>query len=668
MKKLSILLRSNKRYLLLFILVCLFSFSSVKQHFSLHQFKEGEFSHVIKVESYKYTKTKLEIEYKNERYVFYLSDQTPTLQFGDLLKVTGEYQTPSKNTVPNLFNYQKYLITKKITAYGIVDQIEVLKHQPNLRDQIRNKFFTYSETLKADAYYKALILGYKSDLDKKVIEMYNLSGVSHLLSLSGLHVGLLAFVISKVMNKLFSLAEIVDVMIITTLFCYAYLSFASVSIYRATIMYSLILLNKRMDLKIHPIDTLFIAGSIILLMNPLEILNTGFHFSFIIVLFILMSKPYIKSSSTLFSLLKVSLIAFLSSVPIVLALNFELYLLSPIVNLLVIPIFSLFVYPLTLISFVIPLFDNILVFVLKLFNQIIELSYFESMTVILGKMKLMTAVVFYIILILSIKRRRAYIIVFFIYLFMSPYLNPSAHVYYIDVGQGDSTLVITPFRKQVYLIDTGGIYYKKDEFTISKYKTIPLLKSLGIRSIDYLVLTHGDFDHMGEAEYMLESFSVKNLIINCNKKNDLELKLATLYEDKLSSVDSIQGATPLSCRDYEGENDSSIALSFDFNGKTFYFGGDLHNGYQDRFKFHIDVLKLSHHGSKTSTSTYFLDHTSPSIAVASVGRNNLYGHPHKVVRDMLLERKISFYRTDLNGTTYIRVSNRQLIVKTFERN
>ncbi len=666
MRRLKILLRSNKKYLLLFL--CTLAFALLNSYEVINaSFASRDFKEVINVVNYHKTTYGYQLESDDGLYLYY-TDEVLELDFTQVYLIEGYYKEPSKNTVPNLFNYNFYLKSRKIFKYGVIKELKYLKEQKNLKAILRSLLFKRASSLKKPEVYKALVIGYKKDLSKEFINLLNLTGISHLLSLSGLHIGLLAVILSKVFKRIFKVVELADGLLALVLLSYAYISFASVSIFRATIMYIVLVLSKNHRLNLYAIDGLFISGIIILIVNPLESINVSFYFSFIIVFFILMTKPYLNKNH-LNNALRLSVICFLSSLPIVISFNYQIYLLSFIVNMIVIPIFTVLIFPLSLLSFCFPLFNDLFCFVFDIFTLLVSKIYFKEFMVIFFKPTILQMLGYYLVLIVALSKRSRLLIASCLLLFyLSPYFDYQAHVIYIDVGQGDSSLIIYPFRSKTILIDTGGNYRNADEFEITKYKTIPLLKSLGINKIDYLVLTHGDFDHIGEASYLIGNYRVENLVLNCNQRNSLETDLFFEFHQKVIPVKQGFSNELLACRDFDDENDSSIVLKFELYNRILYFGGDISSWYQDRFKFDIDFLKLSHHGSKTSTSEYFLKHTKPEVAISSAGYNNRYSHPHIEVLDILKTNHVKLYRSDLDGSIWLRLRPRSYLVKTFGRN
>ena len=247
----------------------------------------------------------------------------------------------------------------------------------------------------------------------------------------------------------------------------------------------------------------------------------------------------------------------------------------------------------------------------------------------------------------------------------------------IDVGQGDSLLI--HINKENILIDTGGVITytnNQDKNYITTNTTIPLLKSLGIRKLKYLILTHGDYDHMGEAITLINNFKVENVIFNCGKYNELELNLIKhLNNEKINYYKNIEEITIkdaklyfLNNKLYDNENDNSSVIYTELNNHKFLFMGDAGVEVEkDLLKNYnlnnIDIFKVGHHGSKTSSSREFINIVNPKYSLISVGKDNKFGHPNKEVLENLEESII--YRTDQNGSVMIKITNNKLKIETF---
>ena len=186
---------------------------------------------------------------------------------------------------------------------------------------------------------------------------------------------------------------------------------------------------------------------------------------------------------------------------------------------------------------------------------------------------------------------------------------------------------------------------------------------------------HGDYDHMGEAINLVENFKVEKVIFNCGEFNELEQELIQVLDKKkipyYSCVKELNIDDNklyfLNNKDYGNENDNSSVIYTELNNYKFLFMGDAGIEVEEELleKYNlqdIDVLKVGHHGSKTSSSKEFIDEINPKYSIISVGKNNRYGHPNKEVLENLKESKI--YRTDEDGSIMFKINNNKLKIET----
>ena len=179
-----------------------------------------------------------------------------------------------------------------------------------------------------------------------------------------------------------------------------------------------------------------------------------------------------------------------------------------------------------------------------------------------------------------------------------------------------------------------------------------------------MILTHGDYDHMGEAIYLIENMKIGEVIFNCGEFKELELTVIKALEEKkipysscIKEINIDDGKLHfLNNKDYGNENDNSSVIYTELYDHKFLFMGDAGvKVEEDLIKEYnlndIDVLKVGHHGSKTSSSKKFIDEVNSKYSIISVGKNNRYGHPNVEVLDVLKNSKI--YRTDLDGSVKI---------------
>jgi competence protein ComEC len=241
----------------------------------------------------------------------------------------------------------------------------------------------------------------------------------------------------------------------------------------------------------------------------------------------------------------------------------------------------------------------------------------------------------------------------------------------IDVGQGDSILIKLPNNKGNILIDTGGkdTFYeeawkkKKNNYSLGKNTLIPFFKSIGIRKIDYLIITHGDNDHIGEGVTLVSNFNIKNVLLNRGDINNNEEKLIKVlknnnidYELMKEGIININGYKLylINNKDYNDENNNSTVFYININNTSLLFTGDISRKTEldliNKYNIKIDILKIAHHGSNTSSDPAFLDKIKPRIALISVGRNNKFNHPSKETIYELNKRKITTYLTSVHGS------------------
>lgn len=186
--------------------------------------------------------------------------------------------------------------------------------------------------------------------------------------------------------------------------------------------------------------------------------------------------------------------------------------------------------------------------------------------------------------------------------------------------------------------------------------------------------SHGDYDHMGEAINLVENFKVEKVIFNCGPYNDLENELIEVLDKKkikyYSYIKELNVDNNklhfLQTKEYDNENENSNVIYTKLNGYRFMFMGDAgvekEKDILEKYNVSkIDVLKIGHHGSKTSSDKNFIDEMNPKYSVISVGKNNRYGHPNKEVLNNLDNSKI--YRTDRDGSIMFKIKNNKLKLK-----
>lgn len=605
------------------------------------------------------------------------------LLYGAYVLVEGELIKPYNNTIPNNFNYKSYLSNKMIYYQLKIDNIKVIKESNNIIYKLKNKINKRILKIDKTGYLKAFILGDNSLIDDMVYESYQSIGITHLFALSGMHVSLLSGIILKGLKKVNNKLKYLIVIIV--LISYGFIVGYPASIKRAITFFIIASINKIFNFKLSTLKILFITVFILIFLNYKIIYDIGFLYSVITVFGIFWGSNFIKSENIIYSSFKLSLVAFLFSLPITLACFYEINILSIIYNMFYIPFVSVILYPFCLLTFILPFLEKILVLLIKVMENIsLFLNNIDFFKLYLD-FNIGEILLFYILLLVILRYNRfKYFILLFLIVFidfMIPYLDSSLYVYYLDVGQGDSSLIITPHLNEVILIDTGGklsfdTKLEGDKSYVSE-GTLSLLRSLGINKIDYLILTHGDYDHMGDAIYLVNNIKINKVIFNCGEYNDLEKELMEVLEQEkinyytcINELDINKNKIYFLNSDiYDNENDNSNVTYFNFYNNNFLFMGDAGIDKEkyilDNYNLeNIDFFKVGHHGSKTSSSKEFVNMINPKYSLVSVGRNNRYGHPNEEVLDILRDSKI--YRTDENGTIKLQIKNNKVNINLFE--
>ena len=622
------------------------------------------------------TKTTFIIKEKNktEKILVNYYETIDKINLGDKVKIKGTLKLPSKNTVPNLFNYRKYLNNNNIYYILTASEITKIKNNTKILTHYKNKLQKYINRKKAHTYLNIFILSNKNDLDKEVLNSYQVNGLSHLFSISGMHITLLLGTILKLLDKVSYNRYYKYIFLIIILIIYMYLTDFTPSILRSGIMFILLTLNKLFNFKIKTKNIIMLTFIIIVLINPYYIYNLGFQLSYLISFYLIIFAHIINKHKNYFKKLFItSLISFLVSFPIIISNYYQVNLLSILINLLFVPIISYIVLPLAFITLILPT-DSLLILTMDILEGIsLSLTNINYLLLELPKPSIYLIIIYYATITLLLINKKCFISLLttiFIHK-ISINFNPNMEILFLDVSQGDSILLHYPHNKYNILIDTGGNY----NYEISKNIIIPYLKSKGINKIDYLILTHGDYDHMGESINLIENFKVEKVIFNCGEFNDLEKELIKVLEKKkikyYSCIKELyidkNKLQFLNTKEYDNENDNSSVIYFNYYNYKFLFMGDASTEREkdilEKYNLKdVDFLKVGHHGSNTSSSEEFINSINPKYSLISVGKNNRYGHPNKEVLDTLNDSKI--YRTDQDGSIMFKIKKDKLQIET----
>jgi len=635
----------------------------------------------------KNNKVTMEIKSKEKMLVYYYLRDKEIFDYnvGDKIKLSGELSEANNSTNFNLFNYKKYLKSKSINYIFEADSISLISKNSNVFYSIKSWLIEWIKKYNSSSYLNTFILGSSKEIDDFVINSYQNNGISHLFSVSGMHVSLLSVFLLK-MLKLKIKNNIVPYVVVSLfLIFYAFLTGFSPSIIRAVLLFIIANANKLMGLNVK-LNYLYVyMVCVILIINPYLVYNTGFLFSYSITFALILFSGIINNYKNYFiKVFMTSLISFLTSIPILVNSYFTINLLSIILNVIFVPFVSIILFPFSLITLLFPVVDNLFMALINIMeNMSLFFSKFTFLTFTMKYMNIYVVILYYVFIIFLFykfqNKRYIYGILFFVFVLFYNNINVFNRTPYltmIDVGQGDCILIVLPFNKGNILVDTGGIInYYGNSYSLAENTIIPYLKSEGIKKIDYLIISHGDYDHMGEAINLVENFKVEKVIFNCGPYNDLEKDLIkVLDKEKIPYYSCIKELNIddnklyfLNNEDYGNENDNSNVIYTELNNHKFLFMGDAGVEVEEDLiqKYNlqnIDVLKVAHHGSKTSSSKIFIDEIEPKYSIISVGKNNRYGHPNDEVLDNLEDSKI--YRTDLDGSIMFKIKKNRLQIET----
>lgn len=670
--KLRIILLCDYLYYILFFITCIFLLININKKIDVPILTNNSYELIIN--DYKINDKTITIYFDNIIGKYYVDNDEKVKEFkdnysfGDKIYIEGEISVPNNNTIPNNFNYKDYLYHKYIYYIIKIDKIKMISKNDNIFLNIKNSIYKRIDTIKYNDYLYAFILGKSYYIDSEVLNNYKINGITHLFALSGLHVSMFSSIILFILKKI-KLNEKLSYFI-TSLFLifFAFIASFTPSIIRSVLFFILSSINNVYYLYIKPKYLLYIVFSILIFINPFYIYDTGFILSFCISFFILLFNEKNKINNNLLSILVISILSTLSSLPIIINMSYEINILGFINNLFFIPYVTYIVFPLSIIVVFISKLSFILNFLIIIMEYISKVSSnILNVKLIFPKMSIFLIIIYYVLLILIVKKinLKKIFIIYLSFLYFRCNFDKNNYVYFIDVGQGDSALIVTKNNKSI-LIDTGGKV--GSNYSLMKSNVIPFFKSIGIRKLDYLFITHGDYDHAGYGIDLVNNFNVKNRFTNKGKYNLLEKKLnIKSFNNSYIKIDNVE-IYSLNSKHYNNENSDSLVLLVIIDNYKLLFMGDASINTEKDIMNNYDIgdvfiLKVGHHGSKTSSSEEFINSVNPKYSIISVGKNNKFGHPNKEVLDNLSNSKI--YRTDIDGSIMFKIKKDKLRIETY---
>lgn len=622
-----------------------------------------------------------------------------SLNLGDRINFNGVLKEPMTNTNPKLFNYKLNLMSEKIyTTMTVKDyQIRSINSEVSFKYKIKDKFTKdvegiFNTYLNKDnsQLITSIILGESSYIDEDDLSLYRELGLAHILAVSGLHIGIITGFLIFIFSRLGIKRKINICLSLSIIWIYGFLIGYPPSILRASIMFSLLFYSSIIHEPYDSINTLSIACLILLLINPYYLFNMGFQLSFIAAFSIVFLTPYIKMlfypykgrlSNTIAALLAVNI----GLLPVQAYYFNRIGLLTILANLILVPIFSisLILGLIMVVCFYTLPFLNIMIG--PVLNGFLFLQYFILKIIPSITIKIFSpgpiAIVLYLLLIMMVfkiiniekldKHIKNSIVIYLIFLIIvnsfSIYGDKSIELHFIDVGQGDSILIRT--KNGDYLMDTGGSPME-NSFDINKYITLPYLEKLGINSLKAIFISHFHADHSQGVPLLVENLKAENIVGSYIPK-DYEFPIIVLkrYDEIMLDKDTKLKVIWPANTNSKNENNLSLVALLTYYNNSVLFTGDIEAEVEplvaDILDENIDILKVPHHGSSTSSTDYFLNKLKPSVAVFSVGRNNLYNHPSTEVVSRYENINSEIYRTDKNGLVKMSFNKENYNIKRY---
>ncbi|MDD3051508.1 MAG: DNA internalization-related competence protein ComEC/Rec2 [Candidatus Cloacimonetes bacterium] len=621
---------------------------------------------------------------------------------GDVIETIAEIKTIPGKSNPDSFDYEEFLRSKDI--YGTAF------NKTNIRITDRKKFSLRTVPIKirmeiirridssfgANAgFVKAVILGEK-DYEDPRRQTLNQAGLSHLLAVSGLHVGIIYLIFFSLLKIFIRNRKFVRIVIIFLLLLYAGICSWAPSVTRASVMISLFMLSSIWQRKYNSNNILFASLLIITAFDPAQLFSVGLQLSFLAVFTILNIVPRVKLFprveepgfllrflDIVYKLAVMSMVLSLILSPLTIYYFNQTSLNGVVGNLLGISLIgimlplAMLIISLSGLGFIQELYLNTFNFLLLIFDKWSELSanlplFFQDI-----RISLLRLIIIYLIsaaIILSIKNNlwnRKYrflsaiagTIVIMILLITPPALHDNLEIVFFDCGLGDIIYIKTPENEKI-MVDTGPIDKKKIYFDNS---ALPYLKKRDVKTIDWLIITHAHNDHFGGVSTVFSNFTVKNLLISDEFVSDKAWELVSMHID--STLTNIMVVTdtlslPLESvkfkiihpdKNYIGHdrNNLSIVGRLDYRDLSVLLTGDLEGEGEEYLikNYHqyldTDILKVGHHGSKSSTTESFLSIVSPEYAIIFTSQKNRFDFPHIPTLN-----KLSFLRDNLFVTGF----------------
>lgn len=658
-------------------------------------------------------------KYYNYREKVFLKTKTQQkFKFGDRVAVYGSCTEIAGIRNPGDFNYKLYYKSKGIGKVINAESIELLEEGSAgilrtmlhlSKEKVRG---TINDALPGEeaAILVGIITGDKTDIDEDTRAAYMKTGLSHILSVSGLHVGFLMMLVTYALKPFGLKNRLQGLISISLITYYVLLIGAPLPAVRALIMLVVLLAGKALGKDYNLLASVSFAAMAIMIFKPLAVHDPGFMISFGAMYSIALLYPIVYSMLVRFPLAirssaALSMCVWLGLAP-VLAYYFNyVSVVSLVINIIAIPLSflitiagfcgvivgivskTLAVYIFSVDYYLIGLLTYITQkaaghpfagFSIPALPAYIYLLYYLGIALLVALFKIASFRIHTVKLVLS------YVIMASVVLLIYNLPTKDLKMVFFDIGQGDSCCIITPGKRAV-LVDGGGSSGKGDfYYDVGGKITVPALLHQGIWGIDTVIVTHMHDDHMEGLIKVLEAYPVKNLIIPrvsagvgnisgnsgvlldmCRRKG---VKVYRLGKGDYISLDMGVRIDFLHPREEAklDENQNSLVGALTYGNFQALLTGDIGmetEGELESGLIRSNVLKVPHHGSGGSSSLEFLEEVKPKISIVSVGKNN-FGHPSPEAMKRLDNSTGLIYRTDESGAVTVITNGETMKVKT----
>ena len=576
---------------------------------------------------------------------FYLKvDKESTYDFLDIIKVIGTKSKIDFTTLESQFDFNYYLFSKNVDYQINSNEISYIFNFPLGNYFLKTNFLNQFKNELVKDYLGSMLFSY-SVYDNENINKLKEIQVVAIISLTGTYLNFVLYSLKKLYFLKFEENES-TILAFLTFLPFLLINLNKLVVIRVIVFYLFNFFNKfYLNRRFERIEVISLIGLAFIFLSPRIIFQSSFYISFTIYFFLMLIGNNFNNYRNIEKKFLMQIVIFIIVLPFTISSNYSFNILSIIIIFIISPLKKVIFIIGVLSFFFLPY--NVVDFILKYLTEFIMLFDKLNLNIHVPEFNSLMYLVYYALVILffyyfEIKHKRklipiALFEVSLLVLYVIPIENSFTYqVTFINVGQGDSTLV--RIKNHSYLIDTGGLTYND----IATNSLIPFLKKNRIYSLDAVFLTHNDFDHSGGFESLADHFDVKNVYDYSNFNE---------FDSTIFKVDNLNIYKDL----WEDENDKSLVLKFELGDTSFLIMGDAPSKIEEQIikdnpTLDIDILKVGHHGSKTSSSLEFLKVVTPKEAIISCGKNNIYHHPNEETLENLKKVNAKIRRTDIEGS------------------